>query len=301
MGVVGHLLGALGQICLNFYLDSSLDPCEHRRRKTMADVFISYFTENRERADALGAAIEKHGFTTFVDHKILKLGDELAKELDGQIQRAACVVFLWSEHASAKRPWVLREFKVAKKDRARTIVVRLDEPLPPTENDTLFPDMRGKWQVPKEPPAPLVKEIVEAVQRRVILAPGFTKPLHALRKRLESARYWPACDIQDLDFDRTAERAQELAADKPSTRLIIFVELPPDDDEREQRVKQINKIRLQPGLRCKPIFVLIEGAKPPPQKIRHYFPIPANAENRQLDTLWEKIAKEWDQSPKPNK
>ena len=79
----------------------------------MADVFISYKREEREKAKALAEAIVKRGYSVWWDVDLLP-GDRFAKEIDAVIGKAKAAVVLWSK-AAIESDWVIAEATEAKK------------------------------------------------------------------------------------------------------------------------------------------------------------------------------------------
>lgn len=79
----------------------------------MADVFISYKREEREKAKALAEAIVRRGYSVWWDVDLLP-GDRFAKEIDAVIGKAKAAVVLWSK-AAIESDWVIAEATEAKK------------------------------------------------------------------------------------------------------------------------------------------------------------------------------------------
>lgn len=87
----------------------------------MAQVFLSYATEDWERVKTLADALGKAGFSVFWDRTILP-GDMWRQVLKRELEGAGCVVVAWSQKSIAS-PWVLEEAEIAKD---RLVPVRLD-------------------------------------------------------------------------------------------------------------------------------------------------------------------------------
>jgi TolB-like protein/Flp pilus assembly protein TadD len=73
----------------------------------MADVFISYATEDRERAKPIVEVIEKAGFSVWWDRRI-GLGSSFDREIERELDSAGCVIVIWSAH-SVDSDWVRSE------------------------------------------------------------------------------------------------------------------------------------------------------------------------------------------------
>ncbi len=89
----------------------------------MADVFLSYATEDRERLLSLVRAIEEAGLSLFWDRNVPP-GSTWRSVLDGELAKAHCVVVVWSDH-SIKSNWVLEEAEEGKKGD-RLVPVTID-------------------------------------------------------------------------------------------------------------------------------------------------------------------------------
>lgn len=92
----------------------------------MAQVFLSYATEDTARVRTLADALGQAGFTVFWDRTILP-GELWRHVIKRELEAAACVVVAWSE-ASIRSHWVVEEASIAKD---RLVPVRLDPVLPP--------------------------------------------------------------------------------------------------------------------------------------------------------------------------
>ena len=73
----------------------------------MSDIFISYASEDRDRARDIAEALEEHGWSVWWDRHIPpgKAFDEVISEA---LDAARCVIVLWSA-ASTKSNWVKEE------------------------------------------------------------------------------------------------------------------------------------------------------------------------------------------------
>lgn len=77
----------------------------------MADVFISYANEDRERAARLAEALGAHGWSVWWDRRIIA-GQAFDHAIERELDNAKCVVVLWSQH-SVGSEWVKNEAAVA--------------------------------------------------------------------------------------------------------------------------------------------------------------------------------------------
>jgi hypothetical protein len=84
----------------------------------MAEIFISYATEDRERAQTLAAALGARGWAIWWDRKI-PLGKSYDEVIEKALAQARCVIVLWSA-VSVASEWVRNE---ASEGRRREILV----------------------------------------------------------------------------------------------------------------------------------------------------------------------------------
>lgn len=87
-------------------------------RIVMSDIFISYASEDRERARTLAEALAARGWSVWWDRKI-PLGKSFDAVIEEALAEAKCVVVLWSG-ASVTSEWVRNE---ASEGRRRDILV----------------------------------------------------------------------------------------------------------------------------------------------------------------------------------
>lgn len=94
----------------------------------MADIFISYARHDRERIEALAAALADSGHGVWWDRQILG-GDDFSANIERELQAAGVVIVAWSE-SSARSHWVKDEAQFAAGE-GKLVALSLDGTLPP--------------------------------------------------------------------------------------------------------------------------------------------------------------------------
>ena len=90
----------------------------------MSDIFISYASEDRPRAETFAGALEQRGWSTFWDRTI-PTGKTWREVIDEELNEARCIVVLWTA-TSVKSDWVIEEAEDGVKRRI-LMQVRLED------------------------------------------------------------------------------------------------------------------------------------------------------------------------------
>lgn len=77
----------------------------------MSDIFISYASQDQERAKALAEALEQYGWSVWWDRQIPP-GKTFDQVIEEELNAARCVIVLWSKDSVASR-WVKTEASAA--------------------------------------------------------------------------------------------------------------------------------------------------------------------------------------------
>jgi TIR domain len=80
-------------------------------RHDMADIFVSYASSDRPRAERLKAWFEEAGWSVWIDRDI-DLGEDFADRIRGELDSAKVVVVLWGAEAR-RSEWVQKEAMAA--------------------------------------------------------------------------------------------------------------------------------------------------------------------------------------------
>jgi formylglycine-generating enzyme required for sulfatase activity len=90
----------------------------------MSDIFLSYKSEDRQRAKIIAEALEQHGYSVWWD-RIIPPGKTFDEVIEQELEVAKCVIVLWSKE-SVKSDWVKNEAREGAR-RHILIPVLIDE------------------------------------------------------------------------------------------------------------------------------------------------------------------------------
>jgi len=98
---------------------------EAERRRPPADVFISYSSQDREKARLLSTKLAEAEVAHFLDEKEMKPGEEIPSVLEEEIRKRGYYLLLLSKH-SAGSQWVTYEWALAKGAGCHVRILRLE-------------------------------------------------------------------------------------------------------------------------------------------------------------------------------
>ena len=90
----------------------------------MADIFLSYDSDDRPVAELLAAKFDERGWTVWWD-QVIPVGETWSGYIKAQLDEAQCVVVLWSSN-SVTSAWVAKEARYAVK-KGILLPVRIEE------------------------------------------------------------------------------------------------------------------------------------------------------------------------------
>lgn len=148
----------------------------------MSDIFISYKSSDRPKAQKIGKRLEEEGWSVWWDRKIPP-GQSFSKVLEEALNSAKCVVVLWSK-ASVASDWVQNE--AAEGDRRGILVPAfIEETAPPFEFRRIQAASLLDWE--KETPDNELDQFLEAVRKNVLSGEGsLDKPISGRREAIET-------------------------------------------------------------------------------------------------------------------
>ena len=96
----------------------------------MSDVFVSYKAEDRARIALLVRALEAEGLGVWWDTQIAA-GSEWRRDIEEQLDRARCVIVVWSKHSVGSEGRFVRDEANRAQRRGTYLPIRIDDVEPP--------------------------------------------------------------------------------------------------------------------------------------------------------------------------
>lgn len=144
----------------------------------MSDIFISYASQDRPKAQVLAQALRQHGWTIWWDRTIPS-GKRFDQVIQDALADARCVVVLWSKQ-SVTSDWVLEEAEEGRK-RQVLVPVLIEEVVPPMGFRRIQAADLIDWNGAEASPS--FKKLAADIEG--ILGPRPTKPKQEKRRQSE--------------------------------------------------------------------------------------------------------------------
>lgn len=128
----------------------------------MADVFLSYASEDRARVLPLVRALEQSGFSVWWDREI-QPGLRFETIIESELNDAKCVVAVWSSH-SVNSSWVYNEASVGLENN-NLVPLQIDDVRPPLAFRHLNTASLLNWS--SSPNHPELEMIVRSIRRTI--------------------------------------------------------------------------------------------------------------------------------------
>jgi hypothetical protein len=172
----------------------------------MADIFISYSSEDQSRVEPLAKGLEDQGWSVWWDRKIPP-GKTFSQVIEEAINAAKCVIVLWSNE-SVKSDWVQNE--AAEGARRRILVPALiDDVQIPFEFRRIQAADLTDWKAETDHPGFTI--LLGAVSE--IVGPSPLKVKEAEEKRTEEER------IRKQEEERKRQEDEQRKAEEDRQRL----------------------------------------------------------------------------------
>lgn len=110
----------------------------------MADIFLSYASRDRERAEAIAQGLEREGFVVYWDRELLS-GESYVDHIQKNLADSKVVLVLWSE-ISVTSAWVIDEADFARTHNSALVPVLIDNVRPPLGFGQLQTLQLLEWQ-----------------------------------------------------------------------------------------------------------------------------------------------------------
>ena len=250
----------------------------------MADVFVSYASEDRDRIIRIVEAIEQSGFTVWWDRRI-SLGNSFDREIERELDAARCVVVVWST-TSIGSDWVRNE---AQEGLERGILVPLliDDVRPPLAfrraqtasisdtptpdelvrileaiESTIRPELPGGLRLSLGLSQAVMKHDLSTADYERKIAEtldGLSKPREAVTEHLASRRpKWPALSAAAITALTVAALAGWWLTNNARVSQVLAIEVPEIirlADAGEYVAAYRIAIQAEPFVRDHPLFV----------------------------------------------
>jgi adenylate cyclase len=182
----------------------------------MADIFLSYAADDRERVRPLVAFLEAEGWSVWWDRQIAP-GEVWDREIEEAVELASCVIVVWSQ-ASVASDWVRSEANEGL-SRHRLVPVLIDNVRPPMVFRSIQSSFLIGW-----PSRESQRELFQllATVRKIVEGEG---PAELSRREQKSIAVMPFANLssdpeQEYLSDGLAEEMLNLLSRLPELRVV---------------------------------------------------------------------------------
>ena len=109
----------------------------------MADIFLSYASEDVAKAEVLAKALERQGWCVFWDRQSIHAGQDFDEVIEDAIDAAKCMIVLWS--AVSKKSHYVRDEARLGRDKKILVPVRIEQVEPPMGFGSLHTENFTAW------------------------------------------------------------------------------------------------------------------------------------------------------------
>lgn len=179
----------------------------------MADIFLSYASEDRDKARQLAEAIEAHGWSVWWDRTILA-GRRFEDVIDEALAAAKCMVVMWS-HVSVTKDWVKEEAEDGReRDILVPVIIEPDVPLPRGFRRLQAEDL-SEWD--GTPSSPAFVLLVSALER--VLGQPNASGIEPLSEDGRSAESATLSDATKADKAHERSPPTKIGVEQPSSNV----------------------------------------------------------------------------------
>jgi TIR domain len=147
----------------------------------VSDIFVSYASEDRERAGVVAQALQDLGWSVWWDRSI-PTGKTFVDVIKAELESAKCAVVLWSQQSAASQ-WVQREARLAA-DQHKLFPVLIEDMTPPWEFSEIQACNLANWN--GEPDDPSFQRLVTDLRGALASAPTAGPAQVVVEKRTRS-------------------------------------------------------------------------------------------------------------------
>lgn len=182
----------------------------------MADIFLSYAADDRERVRPLVAVLEAEGWNVWWDRQITP-GEIWDREIEEAVELASCVIVVWS-HVSVVSDWVRSEANEGL-EKHRLVPVLIDNVRPPMVFRSIQSSFLIGW--PSRESQRELSQLLDTVRKTV---EGET-PAELTRREQKSIAVLPFANLssdpeQEYLSDGLAEEMLNLLSRLPELRVV---------------------------------------------------------------------------------